>query len=78
MLVACVCFLLYLSFVYAAIEINFSMNKIDYKWSKSCAQTFRRGLEKLLKFLPILAKIVALSNNLVQIDANHFKLCFFL
>jgi len=24
-------FLLYLSFVYAAIEINFSMNKVDYK-----------------------------------------------
>jgi len=23
-------FLLYLSFVYAAIEINFSMNKVDY------------------------------------------------
>jgi len=39
--------------------------------------TFRRDIEKLLQFLPILAKIVASPHNLVHNDVDRFKLCLF-
>jgi len=38
--------------------------------------TFREDFEKYLKFLPILVKIMAPPNNIVQNDADLFKLCF--
>jgi len=50
----------------------------SYKWSKSYTQTCHQNFEKLLKFSLILEKIVAPPNNLVQNDADRFKLCFFI